>query len=58
MTLNQAAVLRVKWKQRTNRTPYEHLTLELEGNDGGHSNKRTYKTIPVLSAVNLWPRGT
>jgi len=39
MTLNQAAASRVKWKQRTDRTPREHLTLELEGNDVGHSNK-------------------
>ncbi len=58
MTLNQAAVLRVKWKQRMDQTPCEHRALEGEWNDLGHSIKRNYKTISVLSVVNLWPRGT
>jgi hypothetical protein len=37
MTLTQAAALRVKWKQRADRTPCEHLNLELEWNDIGNS---------------------
>lgn len=37
MTTSQAAALRVKWKQRMDRTPCEHLNLELEWNDLGHS---------------------
>ena len=37
MTLKQAAALRVKWKQRTDRTPCEHLNLEMEWDDLGHS---------------------
>jgi hypothetical protein len=30
MTITQAAELRVKWKQRVDPIPCEHLTLELE----------------------------
>jgi hypothetical protein len=30
MTITQAAELRVKWKQRVDPIPSEHLTLELE----------------------------
>jgi hypothetical protein len=30
MTTAQAAELRVKWKQRVDQTPCEHLNLELE----------------------------
>ena len=37
MTINQAAALRVKWKERTDRLPCEHLNLELEWNDVGPS---------------------
>jgi hypothetical protein len=37
MTIEQAAALRVKWKQRVERSPCEHLNLELEWNDLGHS---------------------
>ena len=36
MTMNQAAALRVKWKQRTDRVPWEHLNLELEWDELGH----------------------
>jgi len=37
MTINQAAALRVKWKQRADRPPCEHLSLELELDELGHS---------------------
>lgn len=37
MTMNQAAALRVKWKQRVDRSQCEHLNLELEWDDLGHS---------------------
>jgi hypothetical protein len=36
MTQTQAAALRVQWKQRADRTPCEHLSLELEWNGLGH----------------------
>jgi hypothetical protein len=35
MTINQAAELRVKWKQRAHLSPCEHLNLELEWDDVG-----------------------
>ena len=37
MTKAEAEAVRVKWKQRPDRTPCEHLNLELEWNDLGHS---------------------
>jgi len=37
MTRNQAADLRVKWKHRADRPPCEHLNLELELDELGHS---------------------
>ncbi len=37
MTRNQAAALRVKWKHRADRPPCEHLNLELELDELGHS---------------------
>ena len=38
MTMNQAAALRVRWKERADlSTDCEHLNLELEWNDLGHS---------------------
>ena len=37
MTIEQAAAIRVKWKQRVEHSPCEHLNLELERNDLGHS---------------------
>ena len=37
MTMTQAAELRVKWKQRVDSPPCEHLNLELEWSDSGHS---------------------
>ena len=37
MTMIEAAALRVKWQQRTDRSPCEHLNLELEWDDLGHS---------------------
>jgi hypothetical protein len=37
MTIIQAAGLRVKWKQRVDPPQGEHLNLELEGNENGHS---------------------
>ncbi len=36
MTVTQAAELRVKWKQRVNPTPCDHLSLELERSDNGY----------------------
>jgi hypothetical protein len=33
MTMNQAAELRVKWKERAHLSPCEHLNLELEWDD-------------------------
>ena len=35
MTITQAAELRVKWKQRVDPPPCEHLNLELEWSDSG-----------------------
>jgi hypothetical protein len=35
--MTQAAELRVKWKQRVDSLPCEHLNLELEWSDSGHS---------------------
>jgi hypothetical protein len=35
MTLNQAVAFRVKWKERTERTPCEHLNLKLEWTGSG-----------------------
>jgi hypothetical protein len=40
MTMNQAAVLRVKWNQQPDRTPCEHSNLELEWNERGDSMGR------------------
>jgi hypothetical protein len=37
MTIIQAAALRVKWNQRTDHTPCEHLNLELQWDALGHS---------------------
>jgi hypothetical protein len=37
MTTIQAAALRVKWKQRLDPSECEHLNLELEWNNLGHS---------------------
>ena len=37
MTMEQAAALRVKWKQRSDRSPCEHLNLELEWDHLGHT---------------------
>jgi hypothetical protein len=37
MTMNQAAALRVKWKQRVDHSQCEHLNLELEWDNLGHS---------------------
>jgi hypothetical protein len=38
MTMNQAAALRVRWKERADRSAdCEHLNLELEWNDFGYS---------------------
>ncbi len=37
MTIIQAAGLRVKGKQRVDPPQGEHLNLELEGNENGHS---------------------
>jgi hypothetical protein len=36
MTLSQALVLQVKWKQRAYRTRCEHLVLEWEWNEQGY----------------------
>ena len=38
MTIVQAAALRMKWKQRTDRSACEHLNLELQWNVLGHSD--------------------
>jgi hypothetical protein len=45
MTKDQAAAIRLRWKQRAYKIPCEHLTLELERNDGGHA---TGKYICIL----------
>ena len=37
MTMIQAAALRMKWKQRTDQSPCEHVNLELQWNFLGHS---------------------
>ena len=37
MTRAEVEAVRVKWKQRPDRTPCVHLNLELEWNDLGHS---------------------
>ncbi len=35
MTMNEAAALRVKWKEHAHLSPCEHLNLELEWNNVG-----------------------
>ena len=50
MTVHQAAALRVKWKQRVDRAQCEHLNLELEWDDLGHS-KGNYVCILCGEAV-------
>ena len=37
MTIERAAALRVKWKQRADRSPCEHLNRELQGDHLGHT---------------------
>jgi hypothetical protein len=37
MTMNQAVALQLKWKQRTDHSPCEHMTLELLYDILGHS---------------------
>lgn len=37
MTMNQAVALQLKWKQRTDHSPCEHMTLELLYDVLGHS---------------------
>ena len=37
MTKNQAAAIRLMWEERADRISCEHLTLELEWDDLGHS---------------------
>lgn len=37
MTMERAAALRVKWKQRADRSPCEHLNRELEWDHLGHT---------------------
>jgi hypothetical protein len=37
MTIIQAAAIRIKWKQRTDRSPCEHMNLELQWDILGHS---------------------
>jgi hypothetical protein len=36
MTTTQAAELRIKWEQRVDPPPFEHLNLELEWSDNGY----------------------
>jgi len=38
MTMLQAAALQMKWKQRTDPLPCEHINLELEWDILGHSD--------------------
>lgn len=37
MTITQVATLQMKWKQRTDPSPCEHLNLELQWDVLGHS---------------------
>jgi hypothetical protein len=37
MTMDQAVALRVKWKQRADRSKCQHLNLELEWDELGHT---------------------
>jgi len=48
--MEQAEALRVKWKQRTDRSPCEHLNLELEWDHLGHTTG-TYVCILCGEAV-------
>ena len=45
MTKDQAGAIRLRWAQRAHPISCEHLTLELERNDQGHS---TGKYVCIL----------
>jgi len=45
MTKNEAVALRLTWEQRAYKIPCEHLTLELERNDGGHATGKYVCTL-------------
>jgi hypothetical protein len=62
MTMNQATALRVRWKERADlSTDCEHLNLELEWNDLGHSTGHYTCIIcgePVVHKPQASPRDT
>jgi hypothetical protein len=37
MTTNQAAAIRMNWKEHSDQSPCKHLNLELEWDDLGHA---------------------
>ena len=56
MTMNQAAALRVRWKERADlSTDCEHLNLELEWNDLGHSTGQS-TSLSVESRLSTNPK--
>jgi hypothetical protein len=50
MTITQAAELRVKWQQRVDPLPCEHLNLEMEWSDNGYATG-SYNCIVCGEAV-------
>jgi hypothetical protein len=50
MTITQAAELRVKWQQRVDPLPCEHLNLEMEWSDNGYSTG-SYNCIVCGEAI-------
>ena len=47
MTMNQAAAIRVTWKQQADQSSCKHLNLELEWDDLGHSTGNYKKSFPM-----------
>ena len=56
MTINQAAAIRVNWKQQANQSPCKHLNLELEWNNLGHSTDNYVCTVCGEPAAQRAPR--
>ena len=50
MTMNQAAALRMNWKQHSDESPCKHLTLELEWDDLG---RKTGNYVCILCGKSV-----
>lgn len=57
MTTTQAAELRVRWKQQTHPFSCEHLTLELEWSESGHSTGNYNCIVCGENVVKKLPSG-